>query len=50
MAALGQWLVLLHVVSAFVMIAGLVGREFTCAYARRREKIETFVQLNGLSG
>jgi hypothetical protein len=50
MAAFGQWLVLLHVISAFAMTAGLVGREFTRAYARRQEKLETFVQLNGLSG
>jgi hypothetical protein len=50
MAALGQWLVLLHILSAFAMIAGLVGREFTRAYARRQNEIKTFIQLIGLSG
>jgi uncharacterized membrane protein len=49
MALLGQWLVLLHVVSAFALIAGLVGREFTRAYARRQEKLEIFAQFLGLS-
>jgi hypothetical protein len=50
MAALGQWFVLLHVISAFILIAGLIGREGTRAYARRQEKLETFVSLIGLSG
>lgn len=50
MADLGQWLVLLHIISAFALIAGLVGREFTRAYARRQERIEIFTQLLGLSG
>jgi hypothetical protein len=49
LSVLGQWLVLLHVVSAFAFVAGLVGREVTRAYARRQEKIEPFVQLVGLS-
>lgn len=49
MALLGQWFVLLHIVSSFALIAGLVGREFTRAYARRQEKIEIFAQLLGLS-
>jgi hypothetical protein len=50
MALLGQWLVLLHVISAFVLIAGLIGREGTRAYASRQEKIEVFIPLIGLSG
>jgi hypothetical protein len=50
MTALGEWLVLLHVLSAFALIAGLVGREFTRAYARRQDEIKSFIQLIGLSG
>lgn len=50
MAIFGQWLVLLHIISAFVLIAGLIGREGTRAYARRQEKIEIFTPMIGLSG
>ena len=50
MTALGQWLVLLHVISAFALIAGLIGREGTRAYARRQEKLDIFVPLIALSG
>lgn len=49
MAVFGQWLVLLHVVSAFAFVAGLVGRDMSRAFARRQEKIEPFAQLIGLS-
>jgi hypothetical protein len=49
-AILGQWFVLLHIMSAFALIAGLIGREATRAYAQRQEKIELFVQLTALSG
>jgi hypothetical protein len=47
---LGQWFVLLHILSAFALIAGLIGREATRAYTRRQEKIEMFVPLIELSG
>src|SRR5215204_5832940 len=50
MAALGQWLLLLHIISAFVLIAGLIGRESTRAFARRQETLETFASFIGLSG
>ena len=50
MTVLGQWLVLLHIVSAFALVAGLVGRESTRAYARRQAQIDLFTQLIGLSG
>jgi hypothetical protein len=49
LAVLGQWLVLLHVISAFAFVAGLVGREVSRAYARRQEKLDPFTQLMGLS-
>ena len=48
MASLGQWLILLHVISAFALVAGLIGREFTRVYARRQERIDHFVQFVGL--
>jgi uncharacterized membrane protein len=47
--ALGQWFVLFHIISAFALIAGLVGRELARAYARRQENIESFAALIGLS-
>ena len=47
---LGQWVVLLHIVSAMALIAGLVGREFTRVYAKQQEKLEIFAQFLGLSG
>jgi hypothetical protein len=50
MAMLGQWLVLLHVISAFALIAGLIGREMTRAYARRQEEIDLFARFIDLSG
>ena len=50
MTALGQWLVLLHILSAFALVAGLVGREFARAYALRQDELKTFIQLIGLSG
>jgi hypothetical protein len=49
MAILGQWFVLLHIVSAIVLIAGLIGRGFTRAYARHQEQLDIFVQFLGLS-
>lgn len=49
MAVLAQWMILLHIVSAFIFVGGLIGREVTLAYARRQEHIEIFVQMIALS-
>ena len=50
MAVLGEWAVLLHVISTFALVAGLIGREATRAYARRQDQIDLFANLVGLSG
>jgi hypothetical protein len=50
MAMLGQWLVLLHIVSAFAMVSGLIGRELTRVYALRQVNVEMFAQFIGLTG
>jgi uncharacterized membrane protein len=46
---LGQWVVLLHVISAFAYVAGVVGGELTRTYAWRQEKVEILAQLYHLS-
>ena len=48
MVNIGNWLVYLHVLSAFVFVGGIVGREATLAFARRQQNIEAFTQLYDL--
>jgi predicted integral membrane protein DUF2269 len=48
--AVSEWLVLLHVVSAFWFVSGLVGRDVTLAAARRSTDIRSVKTLTEAAG
>lgn len=47
---MSRWLVLAHVLTAFWMVAGLVGRDMTLAKARRTGDIKVLSELAELAG
>lgn len=49
-SVMARWFVLVHVVTAFWLVAGLVGRDVTLAKARRSSDIKVVPELAELAG
>jgi uncharacterized membrane protein len=47
---MSEWVVLLHVLTAFVFVAGLIGRDVTLARARRSDDLSEVPMLVPLAG